>query len=497
MADATLPTVIFASLVMFLGVIGNSVVCYICHCRLRRSVLNNFVLSLAALDLIGCVLCVPMEVTELQNRIRWSEPALCMTQRFLRNLLLIASVLILVAIATERYRRICHPLSRHITLRQCRIAIVVALVVAVLLSWPSLLVFGERTRHSRGWVNAGGEMVSNGGEMVHGGGETVNGGGKMVNSGGDRSEEINADVRNSASVYDADRVNGTQGVTDDKEGDTGGEKFSHSGSDGEEVKMLAVLRSGCGVKDSMQGTPYPAVYFSLLFVLFFVSSAIVCALYARIAFALWSPRKLQTDSRPKSVSLPDCSRLNTAVFTATRSATLGRGKKRRADVSGGDVTGNDVVRNDLTLPLPRKKLLYEELTRSLQLRRKRDAVNLLVVPTPSIRRKKRAAYSRKRTTFIMFLMTLTSVVSYLPFILVSIAYVASARMREDSSVAEMAVIELCLKSFLISSAVNPFIYGLCNQQFKKECVKLLQGLKCRAREFRLEADDTSDTPPNT
>ena len=68
MADATLPAVIFASIVMVFGVIGNSVVCYICQFRLRRSVLNNFVLSLAVLDLTGSVLCVPMEVTELRNR---------------------------------------------------------------------------------------------------------------------------------------------------------------------------------------------------------------------------------------------------------------------------------------------------------------------------------------------------------------------------------------------------------------------------------------------
>ncbi|KAL8578440.1 hypothetical protein ACOMHN_014939 [Nucella lapillus] len=69
MADALLPVVMLASLVILLGVLGNSVVCYICGYRLDKSVLNNLVLALAALDLIGCVACVPLEVTELRNRL--------------------------------------------------------------------------------------------------------------------------------------------------------------------------------------------------------------------------------------------------------------------------------------------------------------------------------------------------------------------------------------------------------------------------------------------
>ena len=312
------------------------------------------------------------------------EPGLCITQRFLRTILLTSSVFILVAIATERYRRICQPLSRHINLVQCRVAIVGAVIIALLLSGPSLFIFGE---------------------MVTVSGEGVN---------------------------------------------------------------RSVARRECGVKDGLQESVYPVLYFTLLFLLFFASSVILSCLYASIAFRIWRPRKLQTDTRTKSASLPDCRRLNA-------------------------VTGATSAR-DATLPVANK--LYEELTRSLQIRRKKDAVNLLMVPTPSFRRKKRAAYSRKRTTFIMFLMTLTSVVSYLPYIIVSIAFVAwPGGQGEERSVASIVVLELCLKSFLISSAVNPFIYGFCNQRFKKECGKLVQGFSCRVRDT--EAEDTSDTPPNT
>ena len=277
-------------------------------------------------------------------------------------------------------------------------AVVGSFVIAILLSSPSLFIFGERERVA-----------------VRGSGEGVN-------------------------------VNGSV------------------------VVVVGVVGRECRVRDGLEESVYPVLYFSLLFLLFFASSLVLAALYASIAFRIWRPRKLRTDTRTKSVSLPDCRRLNA-------------------------VTGATSAR-DATLPAADK--LYEELTRSLQIRRKRDAVtHLLMVPTPSFRRKKRAAYSRKRTTFIMFLMTLTSVVSYLPYIVVSITSVAwpDGQRGGAGGVASRAILELCLKSFLISSAVNPFIYGFCNQLFKKECGKLLQGFRCRARDA--ETEDTSDTPPNT
>lgn len=60
--------VVYAAMVMVFGVVGNSVVCYICRCRMSRSVLNNFVLALAVLDLAGCVLVLPLEMTLLHHR---------------------------------------------------------------------------------------------------------------------------------------------------------------------------------------------------------------------------------------------------------------------------------------------------------------------------------------------------------------------------------------------------------------------------------------------
>ncbi|XP_076438026.1 orexin/Hypocretin receptor type 1-like [Babylonia areolata] len=434
MADAFLPAVIFSSFVMVLGVAGNSVVCYVCRCRLRKSVLNNFVLSLAVLDVIGCAVCVPLEVTELRNRERRWEPALCLLQRFFRSILIISSVFILVAIATERYRRICHPLSRHINLRQCRIAVIGAVIIAVLLSWPSLFIFGEKSVTTATTTTGAAAVVFVVGVVLPRGSERVNG------------------------------------------------------------SALAQAWCECGVKDSMRESVYPVMYFTLLFILFFLCSVLLCVLYVQIAFRIWRPRKLQTDisSRTKSASLPDCRRLN-AVSTNGSSGGGGSGGGGGGGGRGGGVNG--------TATMPAK--LFEELTRSLQLRRKRDTAtaapfNLVMIPTgTSFRRKKRAAYSRKRTTFIMFLMTLTSVVSYLPYILVSIAFVASRGLdRElEENAAAKAVVEVCLKSFLISSAVNPFIYGFCNQRFKKECSKLWQGFSCRARES--ETEETSETPPNS
>lgn len=285
----------------------------------------------------------------------------------------------------DRYKRICRPLSRHINLRQCRIAIVGAVTVATLLSWPTLFIYGARTIHAG--VNR--------------------------------------------TVY------GTE----------------------------------CAVNDGMHESVYPSIYVSLLFVLFFLSTIVLCVLYANIAVRIWHGQKLHTDTRTKSASLPDCRRLN-------------------ARGAGVVVTTAATEHNNF----------FEELTRSLQLRgKKKDGgVSLVVMPTSSFRRRKKAAYSRKRTTFIMFLMTVTSVISYLPYVIVSILRLAIPQQMmyyNEISDGAAVVTQLCLKSFLISSAVNPFIYGFCNQKFKLECAKLLSGVKCSLPQA--EETESSETPPGT
>lgn len=323
-------------------------------------------------------------------RYRIFDHLLCVTQRLMRTTLLIGSVFTLIAIAAERYRRICHPLSGHITLRQCRVAIAGALVIAFLLAWPTLVIFGGST-----------VPLSPAAAATH------------VVVGGNNTARV--------------------GVH-------------------------------CGVKDGMQGSVYPTVYFTFLFVLFFGATTCLCTLYALIALRLWRGQKLKTDSRTMSASLPDCRRLHACGVTAG---------------GGGAVD------------MPAK--LFEELTRSLQLRRRKDAVNLVIVPTPSFRRKRKAAFSRKRSTFIMFLMTLTSLVSYLPYVIVSILFVAApGLMLAGTSAMKSALLNLCLKSYLISSAVNPFIYGFCNHKFKAECRRLVRGLKC-SRD--VEEDSSDMTPP--
>jgi hypothetical protein len=64
-----IPALVIASIVFLVGIVGNCVVCYVCGCRLlSKSVVSNFVLALAAVDLVGCLVCVPMEIAQLINR---------------------------------------------------------------------------------------------------------------------------------------------------------------------------------------------------------------------------------------------------------------------------------------------------------------------------------------------------------------------------------------------------------------------------------------------
>ncbi|BFZ21072.1 hypothetical protein BsWGS_24111 [Bradybaena similaris] len=139
------PVIVLDVLYMLFGVVGNSIVCYICVFRLQRTVINSFVLALAVLELLGCILTIPVDITELFNSYAFDFPLLCKTEKYFRKVIIFSTGCILVAIAAERYKRIVKPHESHMTLSEFRQAIVGAIVFSAVIAVPEAILSGNET----------------------------------------------------------------------------------------------------------------------------------------------------------------------------------------------------------------------------------------------------------------------------------------------------------------------------------------------------------------
>ncbi|XP_076457079.1 uncharacterized protein LOC143291210 [Babylonia areolata] len=137
------PAILYTSLLMVMGFLGNSVVCYVYGFRWQSTVTKIFIFSLAALDLTNSLICMPTEIAMLVRIVTFDAPTWCKITRFLTYTLNGSSSLILVAIAFDRWYKVCRPLKCFFTRRRAKFTCLGALVLAASISWPSLVLYGN------------------------------------------------------------------------------------------------------------------------------------------------------------------------------------------------------------------------------------------------------------------------------------------------------------------------------------------------------------------
>ncbi|CAL1528049.1 unnamed protein product [Lymnaea stagnalis] len=139
-----LPVTIFLAVLIVIGTIGNATVCLVYCNRKSRVSSHYFILYLAALDLVTCVIGMPTEIADLVLPYTFESPWACKVLRFTHSSTIIASSTILIEVAFDRYYRICQ-LGRQFTANKSRFLCVGAVVLGLVCSWPTFLLFGRKT----------------------------------------------------------------------------------------------------------------------------------------------------------------------------------------------------------------------------------------------------------------------------------------------------------------------------------------------------------------
>lgn len=95
--------VIFVSVLMLVGFLGNLHVLIVYAFYMKASSHRIFILVLGSLDFITCIVGMPFIIFELRNPLTFSIQFACKTLRFINYFICSASVLTLIVIATDRY----------------------------------------------------------------------------------------------------------------------------------------------------------------------------------------------------------------------------------------------------------------------------------------------------------------------------------------------------------------------------------------------------------
>lgn len=154
-----LPVIVFIAVMILVGTVGNLHVIYIYFKFFNRSTYRNFVLTLAAIDIVSCVISMPFEIYDELNPYLFHAEAACKVFRFINFTLAIGTGFMLVVIASERYRRICKPFGNQLTEKQSMYAMVVVIACASGVSLPSLYIYGRRSIDIPGYATIGTECT--------------------------------------------------------------------------------------------------------------------------------------------------------------------------------------------------------------------------------------------------------------------------------------------------------------------------------------------------
>lgn len=140
-----LAPMIYLGILILIGLPGNIIVIVTYLTHYKKSTHRIIILGLAWIDLVACVVCMPFEIIEMNFQYTFYAEIACKIFRFNNTFISLGSVLTIVVMAIDRFRRVCRPLQAQMTIKYAKIICMAALVVSAFLSWPSLVYLGIRT----------------------------------------------------------------------------------------------------------------------------------------------------------------------------------------------------------------------------------------------------------------------------------------------------------------------------------------------------------------
>ena len=158
--NTLLPSMIYLVVLLCIGLPGNVLVCYIYHTKNgshmtgigkpRRKMKSSdiFILALAWLDILNCILSVPVEIYILRYFAQFDYPWICKLSRYASMVLNASSSFVLLGIAVDRFIGIKYSHSKHrFTASTAIKLVIVSVLLAIIISLPGIALYGTQILH--------------------------------------------------------------------------------------------------------------------------------------------------------------------------------------------------------------------------------------------------------------------------------------------------------------------------------------------------------------
>ena len=149
-AKQRLPTVIYLSILVTVGILGNLLILLVYGIRYKATNFRCYILCLAVLDLTACCISIPSEIVDNAFPYMYYSEGFCKFSRFIGDVAKLGSAFVLTVMAAGRYRRICFPFSEEMSLKMAKTCCFLAIASSVLLSWPTAIIQGQKIKHFNG-----------------------------------------------------------------------------------------------------------------------------------------------------------------------------------------------------------------------------------------------------------------------------------------------------------------------------------------------------------
>ncbi|XP_060571437.1 orexin receptor type 2-like [Ruditapes philippinarum] len=399
-----LPLTVILVLIMFIGIVGNILVLIIYKRKFTRSSARCYILSLAIADLSVSVVGIPYHVLDLTLILTYTHTNVCRILSFLIGACTLSSVFILLVVGLDRYLKVCRPLKRQIKDFGDRKACLLASFVAIVISFPHGIIYGQSTVPTK-----------------------------------------------------LDNLTGVE----------------------------------CFISDGYQGSELAVGYLGLNLLVFVMSVIFLIIIYGFICRKIYHHDRMSGEiTLEKTKTFCFCCAVPSQDDESTgKNGTSGMDTGKADDIDETDKDPQCVVKES-EIENGEGELLKSKLNDISGNQNSKGAARNSCAMVRHVRPGSKAVEKNTmKITLMMLTITVVFIISYLPFIIISILDSTDEDFWADRGIIESVFLDFMLRLYLVNNVANPIIYSFWDHRFRKETKLLLKKLTCC---FKRKGGDNAD-----
>ncbi|XP_063399189.1 uncharacterized protein LOC134683814 [Mytilus trossulus] len=146
-----IPTIVYLSLVMVIGIPGNTLVMLIYFGSLWKLERAHwtFIRTITIVDFLICIILIPFEFYQQTHQLTFYAESACKSFKVISVHLFVMASLLQVMMSANRLHRIWWPLKVPLSSRQAFVSVIVLGIVVTAVSWPEGILSGINLKHQK------------------------------------------------------------------------------------------------------------------------------------------------------------------------------------------------------------------------------------------------------------------------------------------------------------------------------------------------------------